>query len=49
MATAINSLVLHVFLKLFVFAPVYLLGIDPVRTYSHMCAMAVVLVAIVMG
>ncbi|KAJ7330366.1 hypothetical protein DFH08DRAFT_312702 [Mycena albidolilacea] len=46
MVTAINALVLHVFLKLFVFAPVYLLGIDPVRTYSHMCAVAAVLVAI---
>ncbi|KAF8146386.1 hypothetical protein K438DRAFT_2028277 [Mycena galopus ATCC 62051] len=44
--TALNALVLHVFFKLFVYAPAYLLNIDPIRTFSHMCSMAAVLLAI---
>ncbi|KAF8213980.1 hypothetical protein K438DRAFT_1956081 [Mycena galopus ATCC 62051] len=45
-STALNALVLHVVLKLFVFTPSYLLDVDPVRTYSHMCSVAAILVAI---
>ncbi|KAJ7932965.1 hypothetical protein B0H13DRAFT_1856575 [Mycena leptocephala] len=42
----INALVLHVFLKLAVFSPAYLLDIDVVRTYSHMCSVAALLVGV---
>ncbi|KAJ7187267.1 hypothetical protein C8R46DRAFT_1342414 [Mycena filopes] len=42
----LNGLVLHVFLKLAVYSPVYLLDIDVVRSYSHMCAIAALLVAL---
>ncbi|KAF8208055.1 hypothetical protein K438DRAFT_1754800 [Mycena galopus ATCC 62051] len=45
-STALNALVLHVFLKLFVFAPAYLLNVDLIRTCSHMCSVAAVLLAI---
>ncbi|KAJ7248869.1 hypothetical protein B0H12DRAFT_712815 [Mycena haematopus] len=43
---ALNALVLHVFLKLFVYTPSYLLNVDLVRSYSHMCAVAAVMLAI---
>ncbi|KAJ7807377.1 hypothetical protein B0H14DRAFT_2609777 [Mycena olivaceomarginata] len=45
-STSINALVLHVFLKVAVYSPAYLLDIDVVRTYSHMCAVAALLVAL---
>ncbi|KAJ6453945.1 hypothetical protein C8R45DRAFT_1192366, partial [Mycena sanguinolenta] len=43
---SLNALILHVFLKLFVFAPCYLLDLDLVRSYSHMCAVVAALLAI---
>ncbi|KAJ7440327.1 hypothetical protein B0H11DRAFT_1827993 [Mycena galericulata] len=42
----INALVLHVFFKLAVFSPAYLAGIDVVRSYSHMCSISALLVAL---
>ncbi|KAF7340712.1 Membrane protein [Mycena sanguinolenta] len=45
-STSLNALILHVFLKLFVYAPCYLLDIDLARSYSHMCAVTAVLLAI---
>ncbi|KAJ7167455.1 hypothetical protein C8R46DRAFT_1350460 [Mycena filopes] len=42
----INGLVLHVFFKLAVFSPAYLLNLDVIRTYSHMCSIAALLVAL---
>ncbi|KAJ6510977.1 hypothetical protein C8R45DRAFT_399975 [Mycena sanguinolenta] len=45
-STSLNALILHVFLKLFVYAPCYLFDIDLVRSYSHMCAVGAVLLAI---
>ncbi|KAJ7248875.1 hypothetical protein B0H12DRAFT_713020 [Mycena haematopus] len=45
-STALNALVLHVFFKLFVYAPFYLLDVDLGRSYSHMCAVVAVLLAI---
>ncbi|KAK7028540.1 membrane protein [Favolaschia claudopus] len=42
-STALNALVLHVFLKLFVFAPAYVLDVDLVRTCSHVTALGAIL------
>ncbi|KAJ6448863.1 hypothetical protein C8R47DRAFT_1171919 [Mycena vitilis] len=44
LSSTLNPLVLHVFFKLAVFSPAYLLDIDIVRTYSHMCSVAALLV-----
>ncbi|KAJ6535123.1 hypothetical protein B0H19DRAFT_1185026 [Mycena capillaripes] len=43
-AKVINALVLHVFIKLAIFSPAYLFDVDTVRSYSHMCAVAALLV-----
>ncbi|KAJ6510978.1 hypothetical protein C8R45DRAFT_1207760 [Mycena sanguinolenta] len=45
-STTLNALVLHVFFKLCVYTPAYLLNVDLVRSYSHMCAVAAILLAI---
>ncbi|KAJ6550875.1 hypothetical protein DFH09DRAFT_1168498, partial [Mycena vulgaris] len=42
----INALALHVFFKLAVFWPAYLLDIDMVRSYSHMCSISALLVGL---
>ncbi|KAF8196264.1 hypothetical protein K438DRAFT_1825912 [Mycena galopus ATCC 62051] len=44
--TALNALVFHVFLKVFVFTPAYLLNVDSLRSYSHMSSVVAVLLAI---
>ncbi|KAJ7687856.1 hypothetical protein B0H17DRAFT_1300002 [Mycena rosella] len=45
-AAPLNALVLHVFFKLAVYWPAYLLDVDVVRSYSHMCAVAALLVGL---
>ncbi|KAJ6601170.1 hypothetical protein DFH09DRAFT_1020482 [Mycena vulgaris] len=42
----INALVLHVFFKIAVYCPAYLLDIDLVRSYSHMCSISALLVGL---
>ncbi|KAJ7248870.1 hypothetical protein B0H12DRAFT_712881 [Mycena haematopus] len=45
-STSLNALVLHVFLKLFVYTPAYLLDVDKARSFAHMFAVMVALLAI---
>jgi len=42
----LNALVLHVFLKVFVYTPSYVLDLDIARTYSHMFSVAALLVGL---
>ncbi|KAJ7126169.1 hypothetical protein C8R44DRAFT_121239 [Mycena epipterygia] len=44
--SSLNALVLHVFFKLAVYCPAYLLDLDVLRSYSHMCSIAALLVAL---
>ncbi|KAJ7040569.1 hypothetical protein C8F04DRAFT_1391708 [Mycena alexandri] len=43
---SINGLVLHVFFKIAVYSPAYLFDVDIVRSYSHMCSISALLVAL---
>ncbi|KAJ7760902.1 hypothetical protein DFH07DRAFT_426638 [Mycena maculata] len=45
-AIPINALVLHVFFKLAIFWPSYVMSIDLARSYSHMCSVSALLVAL---
>ncbi|KAJ7126178.1 hypothetical protein C8R44DRAFT_980030 [Mycena epipterygia] len=45
-SSSLNALVLHVFFKLAVFSPAYLLNVDMVRSYSHMCSISALLVGL---
>ncbi|KAJ7758034.1 hypothetical protein B0H16DRAFT_1689477 [Mycena metata] len=42
----INGLVLHVFFKIVVYSPAYLFDADIVRSYSHLCSILALLVAL---
>jgi len=42
----LNALTLHVFVKLFVFVPAYLLDLDVVRSCSHVLAVGFLVVAL---
>lgn len=42
----VNALVLHVFFKLGVYVPAYLLDVDLVRSISHMTSIGALLVAL---
>lgn len=43
---AVNALALHVFFKLAVYWPSYILDVDLVRSYSHMCSVGALVVAL---
>jgi len=43
---ALNALTLHVFMKLFIYVPAYLLDVDSVRTSSHLLSVGFLLVAL---
>ncbi|KAJ6632232.1 hypothetical protein B0H10DRAFT_1976633 [Mycena sp. CBHHK59/15] len=42
----LNALVLHVFFKVAVYWPAYLLDLDVLRSYSHMCSISALLVGL---
>lgn len=43
---SVNALVLHVFLKIFIYVPVYLVDQDGLRSISHMTSISALLVAL---